>query len=242
MSIASRAKRVLRRLLGLRTRSLPADSNPNRAGEFRRFLEAVAPLERKMQVGVRGEKYGPDWESVDLYDTSPLVDHNWDLQNLPVDDGTYDAIVCNAILEHVREAELAIYEMHRVLKPGGQIWVEIPFLQAFHAHPHDYWRVTLPGMRRWFEDFDEVSAGAFEGFLREAVKLYIAWADEVGISGAEQDRTAATIEEYVTVREREGRFSSSVYTASYFRGRKSDPPRQSAEKRAYFEYRKSLLK
>jgi hypothetical protein len=40
---------------------------------FREFIRQ-RPGERPLQIGVRGEKYGADWVSVDLYDQSPEID------------------------------------------------------------------------------------------------------------------------------------------------------------------------
>jgi predicted SAM-dependent methyltransferase len=136
------------------------------------FAKTVAKMENKIQIGARGSKIAPDWIAIDLFDTSHLIDHNWDIQDLPLQDNTVDCYVCNAILEHVPNPDLAIYEMHRTLKVGGNIWVEVPFLQFYHAHPNDFLRWTLPGIRRWMQDFDEVRAGVTEWAGREAGKFF----------------------------------------------------------------------
>ena len=117
-----------------------------------------------MQVGTQGEKYAPHWVSVDLYDTSPQIDHNYDVMDLPFEDESFDFVACKAILEHVPYPEKAIAEMHRVLTPGGEIWMEVPFNQPFHAHPNDYWRVTPEGMRIWMADFEERACGLFSPY------------------------------------------------------------------------------
>ena len=114
-----------------------------------------------LQIGVRGRKYASHWVSVDLYDHSALIDHNYDLEALPFDNGSYDRIACNAILEHVEHPCQAIKEMYRVLKTGGRIWVEVPFNQPFHPSPEDHWRTTLSGLRIWMSDFHERSSGYF---------------------------------------------------------------------------------
>lgn len=115
-----------------------------------------------LQIGVRGEKYGPHWTSVDLFDESALIDFNYDIHALNFENECFDVIVCNAVLEHVEDPLTAIDELNRVLKNAGQIWVEIPFNQPYHPSPNDYWRVTLEGMRIWMKDFEEISAGMFK--------------------------------------------------------------------------------
>jgi len=49
-----------------------------------------------------------------------------------VDDNRYDAIFCSHVLEHLfsHEVGMALAEFARVLKPGGELWVQCPDLQA----------------------------------------------------------------------------------------------------------------
>jgi ubiquinone/menaquinone biosynthesis C-methylase UbiE len=81
------------------------------------------------------------------------------VQSLDFPDEHFDAIVCWSVLEHVPDPIRAIAEMRRVLRPGGIIWIQLPFLLPYHADPHDYWRVTPSGLRQWMRDFDEVGCG-----------------------------------------------------------------------------------
>jgi SAM-dependent methyltransferase len=78
-----------------------------------------------------------------------------DLAVLPFEDQSVDRLLSIAVLEHVSEPERHIAEFRRVLKPGGSMLVYIPFLQPFHASPHDYQRYTEAGIRHLFEDFDQ---------------------------------------------------------------------------------------
>lgn len=117
---------------------------------------------RCLQVGVKegaGAKFGPNWISVDKYDKRSFVDYNYDICDLQFEDAHFDAIVCISVLEHVPEPGDAIGELRRVLKAGGEIWVQLPFLFPYHESPKDYWRVTPDGLRRWMRDFDEICCG-----------------------------------------------------------------------------------
>lgn len=78
-----------------------------------------------------------------------------DLEALPFQDASVDRLLSIAVLEHVKEPERHVAEFRRVLKPGGAMLVFVPFLQPFHASPHDYQRYTEPGMRHLFRDFDQ---------------------------------------------------------------------------------------
>ena len=68
------------------------------------------------------------------------------LEAMPFEDGTFDSVLCNAVLEHVVDAEEAIRELARVVKPNGRIVVAVPFLQPFHACPTDFRRYTADGL------------------------------------------------------------------------------------------------
>lgn len=50
-----------------------------------------------------------------------------DLQQIPYADETFDMLICNHILEHVENAELALREMHRVLKRRGRAICQTPY-------------------------------------------------------------------------------------------------------------------
>ena len=45
---------------------------------------------------------------------------------LPFADGAFDLVTCQTVLMHVPDAERALFEMIRVLRPGGLLWVTEP--------------------------------------------------------------------------------------------------------------------
>ena len=72
-----------------------------------------------------------------------------DLTSIPRPDGCYDAILCNAVLEHVPEPEKVMGEFHRLLARDGHLVVSVPFLQPFHPTPFDFRRYTRAGLVNW---------------------------------------------------------------------------------------------
>ena len=68
-----------------------------------------------------------------------------DVHKLPFKNESFDACICNFVLEHVREPEIALIECNRILKMGGMLWVSVPFLQHIHAY-HDFRRYTDQGL------------------------------------------------------------------------------------------------
>lgn len=68
------------------------------------------------------------------------------LESMPFEDGRFDSVLCNAVLEHVANAEESIRELARVVRPNGHVVVAVPFLQPFHACPTDFRRYTADGL------------------------------------------------------------------------------------------------
>lgn len=66
---------------------------------------------------------------------------------LPFPDNSFDTVLCTQVLEHVPNAELAMGEVARVLRPGGHALVTVPFLYPLHESPYDFWRFTHLGLR-----------------------------------------------------------------------------------------------
>lgn len=86
-----------------------------------------------------------------------------DTRELPFREETADMIISESMLEHVPFPERAIAEMRRVLKPGGFVYIEMPFLHPFHGSPSDYTRFTLEGLRERFSGFRVLDAGTRAG-------------------------------------------------------------------------------
>lgn len=69
------------------------------------------------------------------------------LHDIPVEEEAYDAIICNAVLEHVENPGDVIAEFRRVLRPGGVLYLVVPFMQPEHLDPTDFQRYTSDGLQ-----------------------------------------------------------------------------------------------
>jgi SAM-dependent methyltransferase len=78
-------------------------------------------------------------------------------EHLPFVDDCFDAVISVAVLEHVRDPFSCANELIRVLKPGGDLFCCIPFLQPLHGYPHHYFNASPQGHRSLFEDRLEVN-------------------------------------------------------------------------------------
>ncbi len=65
-----------------------------------------------------------EYVSVDL--CSPLAMFKMDITNVACKENTFDVILCNHVLEHIKDDKDAIRELYRVLKPGGWTILQSP--------------------------------------------------------------------------------------------------------------------
>lgn len=95
------------------------------------------------------------------------LDYVCDITDIPVDDGTFDRVICNQVLEHVPDPEKALAELHRVLKPGGRIFLSAPLFFAEHQKPYDFFRYTQFSLRKMFEEvgFEIARMNWLEGYF-----------------------------------------------------------------------------
>ncbi len=86
-----------------------------------------------------------------------------DSHELSFNSDVFDGVISTAVLEHVLYPDKVISEIYRVLKQGGFIYSEIPFLQSVHEGAYDFTRYSMSGHRRLLEFFDEIDAGMVAG-------------------------------------------------------------------------------
>jgi SAM-dependent methyltransferase/uncharacterized protein YbaR (Trm112 family) len=86
-----------------------------------------------------------------------------DAHQIPYADGAFDGVVAQAVLEHVIDPGRCVAEIHRVTRPGGLLYVEVPFMQQVHGGPYDFTRWTKTGLRSLVRRFDELRSGAIGG-------------------------------------------------------------------------------
>jgi SAM-dependent methyltransferase len=82
-----------------------------------------------------------------------------DAHDIPFKDGTFDAVIVQAVLEHVVDPYRCVEEIHRVLKDDGIVYAETPFMQQVHGGKYDFTRFTLLGHRRLFRKFSDLDSG-----------------------------------------------------------------------------------
>jgi SAM-dependent methyltransferase len=76
-------------------------------------------------------KRGAIWIGLDLTGRACTVIA--DSGRLPFCDGSFDGVLCSAVLEHLPEPGISLEEMRRVLLPGGRLFGYVAFLEPFHG-------------------------------------------------------------------------------------------------------------
>jgi SAM-dependent methyltransferase len=104
---------------------------------------------------------------IDLVETDvslgPRTKFVCDAHDLPFEDASFDAVVAQAVLEHVVDPHRCVDEIYRVLKSAGYAYAETPFMQQVHGGKFDFTRFTYLGHRRLFRRFEQVDAGIVGG-------------------------------------------------------------------------------
>lgn len=62
-----------------------------------------------------------------------------------------DTVISTCVLEHLEESDMAVREMHRILKPGGKVILTAPFFWLMHENPRDFYRFTRYGLEHLFK-------------------------------------------------------------------------------------------
>jgi len=170
--------------------SLVSSKNPNFVNPFSRLMADIVasyyqPALKKHAKGILldlgcgkvplYQAYQPfieenicvDWTK-SLHDSDHL-DLECDLNEpLPFHNRYFDTVVLSDVLEHLYQPDALVLEIHRILKPGGHLIMNVPFLYWIHEGPHDYYRFTEFALKKYIEHSGltlvqlEPIGGAFE--------------------------------------------------------------------------------
>ena len=94
-----------------------------------------------------------------------------DAETLPTN--RFDAIICNAVIEHVYNPSEAVKNMYNLLEDKGKCICYIPFTFPYHAPKNlkfqDYYRFTSDGIAILFKDFKDVTLFSVRGRTTSAL-------------------------------------------------------------------------
>lgn len=170
------AELVARPRHGAAARRIKALLSPEKASTVRNLEEMRALLQTRedpIVLVIGGGSAGQGTEGLyndprvrviafDIY-PSAFTHFVSDAHDLPIASGSIDGVVIQAVLEHVVQPQRVVEEIWRVLKPGGLVYAETPFLQHVHEGAYDFTRFTESGHRYLFRDFALVRSGVSGG-------------------------------------------------------------------------------
>lgn len=204
------------------------------------FLDRLAPGARVLVVG--GGAIGDGLERLyagsyqvvgtDVY-PSPNIALICDGHKLPFADASFDAVVIQAVLEHVVSPDRVAAEVHRVLKPAGLVYAETPFMQQVHEGAYDFTRFTSSGHRWLFRGFEEIDSGSVLGPGTALLWSIAHYVRSIGLG----QRTATVITAlffWVRKLERPGRLALDSASGLYFIGAKSTETMHPNQLPAYY--------
>jgi SAM-dependent methyltransferase/uncharacterized protein YbaR (Trm112 family) len=127
-----------------------ADGRPDRVLDAGCGRGEVPALFRRYDVPL-------DYYGVDL----AVGDPTWqfrvtaiaDLHRLPFRDGSFDKVVCSQVLEHVDDPIRVFGELARVVRPGGRVFLSLPFIWHLHQEPFDRFRFSVHALRQMTEKY-----------------------------------------------------------------------------------------
>jgi SAM-dependent methyltransferase len=73
-------------------------------------------------------------------------------QPIPLPDASFDTIIFSDVMEHLYRPQQAMLEIRRLLRPGGTLLMNVPFLYWIHEQPHDFHRYTSFALERMVGD------------------------------------------------------------------------------------------
>jgi methyltransferase family protein len=60
--------------------------------------------------------------------------------------------ICCSVLEHVERPWIMAENITKLLRPGGKLYISVPWVWRYHAYPDDYWRFSWRGVQMLFPD------------------------------------------------------------------------------------------
>lgn len=97
--------------------------------------------------------------------------------------GRYDAVIALALLEHVYDPAAAVANFRMSLRPGGRLFVYVPWMWRYHAPRslvfQDYQRLSRDGMAYLLRDFEDVTLYPIRGKYSAILNMLKFWKGSV---------------------------------------------------------------
>jgi len=145
-----------------------ASSYPGKSYKTKKSRNRLMELVRErrgdeyvLNIGSGTTKYRDDIINLDIqaFENVNLVGNAC---HLPILSESIDLVTIQGVIQYLWEPEQAVSEMYRILKKGGEVYCELPFLQGLTC-PTDFQRYTISGAEKLFKDFKMIEKGVIVG-------------------------------------------------------------------------------
>ena len=120
------------------------------------WLRSTRASGRILDVGCGERPYEPLFRGAEYvgFDVpgNPRADLHGSIGAIPVEDASFDVVLCLQVLEHVPDPAAAVRELRRVVRPGGRVLASTHGVYPYHPNPDDLWRWTHTGLERLFRE------------------------------------------------------------------------------------------
>jgi SAM-dependent methyltransferase len=94
----------------------------------------------------------------------PGVDIVADAQDMPqIPSQSADCVFLVSVLQHIPWPQKAVDEAYRVLRPGGILYVNTPFILVYGPDPEDFYRFSVRGLECLCSRFERIASGSNRG-------------------------------------------------------------------------------
>jgi len=149
----------------------------------RLFLERHLPQAGGPVIEIGSKDYGSTTSFRDLYrdvdyvgadleagkGVDVVVDLTKGLGSL--EEGRFALAICCSVLEHTPEPWVMARNLLRLLRPGGMLYLSVPWVWRYHAYPDDYFRFSPRAVQALFPGLEWAQAAYSTNVANEIVPL-----------------------------------------------------------------------
>jgi len=97
---------------------------------------------------------GQEYVGLDLFEGKGVdVIVNLDEGIGELKEGSFGLVVCCSVMEHTPTPWIMAQNLTRLVRPGGHLYISVPWVWRYHAFPDDYFRFSFRAVPGLFPDF-----------------------------------------------------------------------------------------
>lgn len=108
----------------------------------------------------------------------------WDGRTIPLQDASVDSVMLTEVLEHCFDPGATLRESFRALRPGGYLFLTVPYLWPLHDMPYDEYRYTPFSLEKHLAGagFCDIQVRALGGWNAGLGQMLGLWLNRSGLS------------------------------------------------------------